>query len=547
MRNNQPVTEREHALPDDAVIMSITDTQSRITYVNADFIAASGFDRSELTGELHNVVRHPDMPREAFADMWATIRGNETWTGMVKNRRKDGDHYWVRANATPIEQDGHVSGYTSVRVKPSAQEVRAAESLYRRMREGTARGFALRKGIVVRTGMLAWLSLFQVLPLRWRIRLGAVLALGVSLGGLLLAGLSGESVAAAAGLATLGAALNCLLLEAQVERPLRRILREAQVSARGEASTHLALDRIDEIGMLARAVHQSNLNLRSLVKDVVDRSRRVNDVGAGLAHASHDLSARTESQASALEETAASMEELASAVRQNADNANEATRLAGSARQVATQGGELVSQVVQTMQGINESSRRISDIIGVIDSIAFQTNILALNAAVEAARAGEQGRGFAVVAGEVRALAGRSAEAAREIKKLITDSVARAADGSQVVADAGATMTEVVESVRQVSHLVEEISAACTEQSAGVAQVGSAVVQMEQVTQQNAAMAQDVGATVSQLAAQAGDLVLAVSVFDGRNAAGRAPVAVAEALPAPRPLKALPPVTAKRW
>ena len=521
MRNNQPVTQREHMLADDVIIMSITDTDSRITYVNPDFVDACGFDRSELTGQYHNMIRHPDMPRQAFADMWATIRKGESWTGMIKNRRKDGDHYWVRANATPIEQDGRITGYTSVRVTPSRQEVEEAEALYRKLREGSAR-VALRKGVVVRTGLLAFTSLFRVMPLRWRIRLASAGALAVALAAMVAGSLAGTSLALAGSVALVGAALNCLLLEAQIDRPLRVVLEQAQLSARGEACAALHLNRIDEIGMLARATVQANLNLRSLVKDVVHRSRNVNASGVGLSHSSADLSGRTENQASALEETAASMEELASAVKQNAENARQATDVAHSASRIAAQGGEVVSRVVDTMQGIHDSSRRISEIIGVIDGIAFQTNILALNAAVEAARAGEQGRGFAVVAGEVRALAGRSAQAAREIKALITDSVQRADEGSRLVLAAGSTMNEVVGSVQQVTHLMGEISAACREQSAGVAQVGSAVIQMEQVTQQNALMVQDVADTVSQLAAHAGDLALAVSVFDARSAALRA-------------------------
>ncbi len=232
-----------------------------------------------------------------------------------------------------------------------------------------------------------------------------------------------------------------------------------------------------------------------------------------IASGNTDLSARTETQASALEETAAAMEELSGTVRQNADNARQANQLAVNASSVAQQGGEVVGQVVATMKGINESSRKIADIIGLIDAIAFQTNILALNAAVEAARAGEQGRGFAVVATEVRSLAGRSANAAKEIKALITDSVERIEEGSVLVNKAGATMNEVVEAIRRVSDIVSEISAASTEQSAGVSQVGEAVMQMDQTTQQNAALVEQMAAAATSLNAQAAELVRAVAVF----------------------------------
>jgi methyl-accepting chemotaxis protein len=254
-------------------------------------------------------------------------------------------------------------------------------------------------------------------------------------------------------------------------------------------------------------------NVASIVMRVRQGSESVATASAEIAQGNHDLSSRTEQQASALEETAASMEELSSTVRQNADNARQANQLAVSASSVAQQGGEVVAQVVETMKGINTSSQKIADIIGVIDGIAFQTNILALNAAVEAARAGEQGRGFAVVASEVRSLAGRSAEAAKEIKNLISASVERVEQGNAQVDKAGATMTEVVAAIRRVTDIMGEISAASSEQSTGVAQVGEAVTQMDQATQQNAALVEQMAAAASSLNGQAGELVESVAVF----------------------------------
>jgi methyl-accepting chemotaxis protein len=254
-------------------------------------------------------------------------------------------------------------------------------------------------------------------------------------------------------------------------------------------------------------------NMAGIVGRVRQGSESVALASTEIAQGNHDLSARTESQASALEQTAASMEELGSTVRQNADNARQANALAQSASSVAVQGGEVVGQMVDKMKAINDASRRIADIIAVIDSIAFQTNILALNAAVEAARAGEQGRGFAVVAGEVRLLAGRSAEAAKEIKGLISDSVDRVEQGSALVDQARNTMNEVVQSIRRVTDIVGEISSASSEQSSAVAQVGEAVTQMDQSTQQNAAMVEQIASAASGLKSQAGDLVQTVSTF----------------------------------
>jgi methyl-accepting chemotaxis protein len=296
-------------------------------------------------------------------------------------------------------------------------------------------------------------------------------------------------------------------------RPINEAAGIAHAVAEGDLALEFEAHGTNETGHLLGALHEMKSRLALIVGNVRTNAEGVATASSQIAQGNNDLSARTESQASALQQTAASMEELSSTVRQNADNARQANQLAKGASTVAVRGGEVVSQVVDTMRGINESSRQIVDIISVIDGIAFQTNILALNAAVEAARAGEQGRGFAVVASEVRSLAQRSSEAAKQIKTLISDSVQRVELGSALVDQAGLTMTEVVASIRRVTDIVGEISAASSEQSNGVAQIGDALAQMDKATQQNAALVEQGAAAAESLKGQAQQLVDAVAVF----------------------------------
>ncbi|MET0267702.1 MAG: Cache 3/Cache 2 fusion domain-containing protein [Duganella sp.] len=324
-----------------------------------------------------------------------------------------------------------------------------------------------------------------------------------------------------------------LLVRAVVSRPLARAEVAAERIAKGDLDVHLEVHNNDEIGQVLRALNGISSNLSSVVGQVRSGAEQITTAATEIANGNLDLSSRTEEQASSLEQTAASMEELSGAVRQNADNAAQANQMALAASGIAAKGGEVVAQVVDTMGSINASSRKIVDIISVIDGIAFQTNILALNAAVEAARAGEQGRGFAVVASEVRNLAQRSATAAKEIKALIDDSVSKVDVGSRQVEQAGATMQEVVDSVRRVTDIMAEISSASDEQRTGIGQVHDAISQMDDVTQQNAALVEQAAAAASALQQQAHELEDVVRIFNLGSNTGNIGTAGAVSKPPP--------------
>ena len=535
MRNNQPVTGQEYEFPSSQMLVSATDLTGRIEYCNPAFIAVSGYTHEELVGQPHNLIRHPDMPREAFADMWATIRDGRPWTALVKNRRKNGDHYWVHANVTPVVKKGAVVGYLSVRVKPARDAVRAAEALYSRMRTGEARGIKLRRGMIVRTGLPGRLQALTRLPVATRAAFGyALTPLALAAAGLAAwQGAPPTPFWIAFGVASAVSLVSWRLLARHVAAPVRDMSGFATRLAAGDLTVDLEIARHDDLGDVLQALNQLKANLAAIVYDVREQINGMLDNAREISSGNVDLARRTELQAASLEETAATMEELTTTVQANADASVRALDLAKDAQAAAAEGGKIAGQVEQTMAGITAASRRIADITGVIDGIAFQTNILALNAAVEAARAGEAGRSFAVVAGEVRMLAQRCAASSKEIKSVVEASAAEVAAGTDLVARTTSQMRAIDEAVERVSSIIVEVANASSEQAEGIRQVNQAVSHLDGATQQNAALVEQAASTAQRLAAQADVLSEAVRLFTVADTAPASRVVARTRQPAP--------------
>ena len=523
MRRNVYVTQREYPLSEGETLLSVTDLKGRIVYANDAFIRVSGFEAAELYGKAHSIVRHPDMPAAAFADMWSTIQRGLPWSALVKNRRKNGDHYWVRANASPIRHAGAVVGYLSVRTRPEPREVQQHAALYEQINAGV-RSLGLHRGFPVGRGAVGALQRWwRFRPLAWRVQ--AVVA------GLWLLGSAGLWSSALQASAVPPAqvwpawliwSLACVAagqwLRSRLLMPLAALRGQAQAVASGQQTDARFLQRTDEIGAIGSAVRQTGLNLVSLVGDIQGKSDQVRRCALAVQQGSTELSDRTEAAAASLEQSAQAMQALASAIERSSAQAGEAAARARHGVDMAGQSSRMVVQLDQGMRGVAQTSDQVGQISSLIDGIAFQTNLLALNAAVEAARAGEHGKGFAVVADEVRGLSQRSAHAARQIKALIEASQQQVAQSCAMAREVGEAMLAVQADMREQLVLAEGMQAASQAQAGGVQQVQAAVQQLEQMTQHNAALARDTIGHAQLLAGQAQALEAAASVFHGNGA-----------------------------
>ncbi|WP_407440154.1 methyl-accepting chemotaxis protein [Lelliottia sp.] len=505
MSSQTYVTQNEYPLNDDTTLMSTTDLNSYMTHANDTFVKVSGYQLEELMGQPHNMVRHPDMPKAAFADMWFTLQQGEPWSGIVKNRRKNGDHYWVRANAVPMVRGGQVTGYMSIRTRAKAEEIAAVEPLYKALNEGRCNK-RVHKGLVVSKG---WLGKLPAMPLRWRVR-GVMTAL--------FAMLVVSLVATTASWAALGVSaavmlLGTMLFEQQIVRPVENVARQALKVATGDRNSVEHLNRSDELGLTLRAIGQLGLMCRWLINDVSNQVVSVRDGSDRLAKGNEDLNDRTRQTVENVQQTVATMNQMAASVQSNSETAAAADKLSMVASGAASEGGNAMQTVVKTMDEIADSTQRIGSITKLINDIAFQTNILALNAAVEAARAGEQGKGFAVVAGEVRHLASRSANAANDIRKLIDASASKVQSGSDQVHAAGRTMDDIVEQVQNVTRLIAQISHSTSEQATGLSDLTRAVAELNSITQKNADLVEESARVSAMVKQRAGRLEDAVTVL----------------------------------
>ncbi|MFO0587495.1 MAG: methyl-accepting chemotaxis protein [Polyangiaceae bacterium] len=515
MRKNYPVTQKELPFPKGGTLVSTTDLKGRILYGNPSFYEVSGFTREELVGQAHSIIRHPDMPEEAFRDLWATIQSGKPWIGPVKNRRKNGDHYWVLASVTPLMEGDRPVGYMSVRTEAPRAMIEASDALYKRMQEEARAGrnvHVFRGGRLLKNTPLGWITRYAQLGIAGKTVLATVACA-------MLAELTSDLpvISSHRSLALLAAAVVGVLIGFVAQRvvtaPLQKVVSYANRLAAGDLTQSVDEASAAPFEELQRALNQLTVNLRAIVGDARNEMEQMNRVMHDLAEENQSLSQRTEAQATQLQQTAASMEQITGTVRNNTTSAVRASGLAGEATVAAERGRTAVDEVNRAMGAIHDASTKIGEATEVIQGLAFQTNILALNAAVEAARAGEMGRGFSIVAAEVRALAQKAASSAKEISALIGDSNLKVQAGDDATTAARATMEGIVTSARELGQFTQQISTGSEEQLTGISQVTDAIHHIDAITQQNAGLVQDIAQAAHDLESEADRVVGALQVF----------------------------------
>lgn len=516
VRLNLPITNEEYPFPTGETLVSVTDLKGRILYCNEMFAKVSGFTMEELLGQSHNIIRHPEVPEDAFRDLWETIQNGRPWSAVLKNRRKDGSHYWVVANVTPLFDSNGPVGYMSVRTEATREQIEAADYVLRTMQAEQQAG---RQVTMFRNGRVVRMTLLGRLSEALRPDLSGKLLLGLtSLAGIIgaLAWWGAASSVPAGWIAT--ASFACVLglwplFRRWFVAPIDDLVSCANRIAACDLTQVIARNRSDRYGELQAALGQMSVNIKSIVRDARDQSMRICSNMRAMARDNDELAARTQQQAVSLQETAAALEQVTGAVRSTADASRQAAAESSQAVQVTERSGTAVNELSQTMASIQEASSRIHEIIKVIDGIAFQTNILALNAAVEAARAGEHGKGFAVVASEVRALAQRTSVAAGEIAELITDTTARIGDGHEKTESTLALMKDAVARIQNVHAMVDGIDRASADQFEGISQINAAIGNLDEATGANVSFAARMAESTHELERLAEATTETVRVF----------------------------------
>lgn len=482
------IIEKEYVLNEGQIIVSHTDLKGIITYVNMDFETVSGFQREELLGKPHSIIRHPLMPRSAFYDLWTTIKDGKPWKGFVRNRTKDGGYYWVDARVSPLYENGQHVGFLSVRFKPDRADVQKAVVLYDNVMKETA-SFPY-SFLGSKTTLISRFTLFQLLE---------VLPLGIASLPLYTPIAPAIALGAASGtLVTLLVASN-IFMRSKLLQPIQSVVEIGYNIARGFLQVDLTMKRHDEVGNLFRAINVMVNNVIGVVGKIKDYGGIIQGAAGSMSATSHALSQNSSEQAAAVEETSSSLEEMSATILQNADNAKSTEDIAIKTSDMGSTGGDAVQKTVDAM---NEIAGKVN----VIEDIAYQTNLLALNAAIEAARAGAAGKGFAVVAAEVRKLAERSQSEAKVINELTRKS-------EEVTHNSKEIIQSMLPNIKKTADLVKEIAMASGEQTQSVNQMNSAVGQLNTVAQSNAASAEELSSTAEQLNDQAKSLQSLINAF----------------------------------